>query len=167
MFTHSNASCFIVEKLHDIIQEPSSEPVEQEKPKAKLNETLLASVIAFPTCNFRFFSTHVSLVHGLAGVPRNLKGGRGAAQFEAVRLPPKVKRRAKKGHHAIRLSFIRISPLHHENFLHLSAGGKGAVAPMVHVLDNAHAHPGFSKLVCFSARSSASIFSKQILLLTR
>ena len=61
----------------------------------------------------------------------------------------KVKKRAKKGHHvrrcpifrpmsseeqkrdlhALRLLFIRITPLHHESFVHLSAGGRFPSAP--------------------------------------
>ena len=39
----------------------------------------------------------------------------------------------KKGHHALRLSFIRIFPLHHESFVHLSAeGGAAPAAPPGH-----------------------------------
>ena len=44
--------------------------------------------------------------------------------------PPKVtSEEQKKGHHALRLSFIRTSPLHHESFVHLFAGGGGRAAP--------------------------------------
>ena len=43
--------------------------------------------------------------------------------------PLEVKRRAKKDHHALRLSFIRISSSHHEIFVHWSAGGAASAPP--------------------------------------
>ena len=36
---------------------------------------------------------------------------------------PKSTEEQKKGHHALRLSFIRTSPLHHKSFMHLYVGG--------------------------------------------
>ena len=38
---------------------------------------------------------------------------------------PKSSEEQKKGHQALRLSFIRISLLHHKRFVHFSAGGGG------------------------------------------
>ena len=51
----------------------------------------------------------------------NVRQGRaqefeGGGQFEAVRFPSKVKRRAKKGHHALRLSFLRTVAKPREGF---------------------------------------------------
>ena len=44
---------------------------------------------------------------------------------------PKPSEEQKKGHHALRLSFICISPLHHESFVNLSAGNAPGYAPEI------------------------------------
>ena len=53
---------------------------------------------------------------GLAGAyPEIRKGGRNLKLFV---FPPKSSEKQKeKDHHALKLSFIRMSPLHHENFV--------------------------------------------------
>ena len=44
--------------------------------------------------------------------------------------PKSRAKKKKKDHHALRLSFIRILPLHHESYVHLSAeGGAPGYAP--------------------------------------
>ena len=78
------------------------------------------------------------------GVPRNMKGGGGGGRnmklfvFRSKSSEDQKKKKSqhvrrcslfraksseeqKKGHHALRLTFIRISPLQHESFTHLSA----------------------------------------------
>ena len=78
------------------------------------------------------------LVLGNAQQGRVQEFERGGQQFKVVCFPPKVKLKVKKGHHALRLSFIRIlriSPSHHESFVHLSAeegGAAPAVSPPPH-----------------------------------
>ena len=54
-------------------------------------------------------------------MPRNLKKG-GGRSLKPFVFRPKSSEEQKKNHHTVRMSFIRISPLHHESFLHLSAG---------------------------------------------
>ena len=44
--------------------------------------------------------------------------------------PKSSEEQKRKGHHALRLSFIRILPLHHKSLVHLSAGeGSAAAVP--------------------------------------
>ena len=51
------------------------------------------------------------------GVPRNLKRG---CNIKLSVFHPKSSEEKKKGHHALRLSVIRILPLQHESFVQLS-----------------------------------------------
>ena len=83
----------------------------------------------------------VKIAFSLQGRTRNLKGRGGAISSRPFSAQSQVKsekkvntsadvqfsgpksREEQKSHHALRLSFIRISPLHHESFVHLSAKG--------------------------------------------
>ena len=83
-----------------------------------------------PPPPFKFMGTPL-LVLGNAQQGRVQEFERGGQQFKVVCFPPKIKLKVKKGHHALRLSFIRIlriSPSHQESFVHLSAeeGGRGS-----------------------------------------
>ena len=70
-----------------------------------------------PPCKISRYSTVRQFNYSIQGRAQEFEKGRGRNLKPSV-FRPESKRRAKKGHHALRLSFIRISPLHHGSFVH-------------------------------------------------